>query len=151
MLQCSKIRRREAGSRDDDEIKVGRELCLRQAKELATDALAAIAQDGVADFFGHDDAQACGARAIDLRSDQHDEVGRVESPAAILNGEKLAAPEQPARLVERKCDRGSYFLAIVTTRFLRPFLRRRLIVRRPPTVFIRLRNPWVRLRRLFEG
>ena len=38
-----------------------------------------------------------------------------------------------------------------TARRLRPLARRALITARPPRVFMRTRNPWVRARLIFEG
>ena len=44
-----------------------------------------------------------------------------------------------------------YFFEMVTVSCLRPFRRRRRITARPAAVFMRLRNPWVRLRLLRCG
>lgn len=45
----------------------------------------------------------------------------------------------------------SYFFATLTDRRLRPRARRRLITWRPARVRMRLRKPWVRLRRFVCG
>jgi hypothetical protein len=71
-----------------------------------------------------------------------------------LNGKKLAASSQAHRLgdasrLQRHGER--YFLAAVTEIRLRPLARRRRSTSRPPRVFLRARNPCVRLRLLLCG
>jgi len=46
---------------------------------------------------------------------------------------------------------AAYFVGSLTVRRRRPFLRRRLRTSRPHFVSIRVRKPWVRMRRLFRG
>ena len=77
------------------------------------------------------------------------EVGGSESAGAttvptVVGG---APDAQPARKVESQ----RYFFEIVGTRSLRPFNRRRVMIRRPVLVAIRARKPCVRLREMFEG
>ncbi len=56
-----------------------------------------------------------------------------------------------ANSASQVAHRNSYFLGVVTDRRLRPRARRRPITLRPPLVFIRARNPCVRLRLLLCG
>src|SRR5690606_26652966 len=67
-------------------------------------------------------------------------------PAKVRGGTKAVGPAEalaPAR------DR--HFDGVETARRLRPFARRRGSTVRPPWVFIRARNPWVRRRRIRLG
>ena len=46
---------------------------------------------------------------------------------------------------------AAYFVGSLTVNRCRPFLRRRLRTALPHLVSMRVRNPWVRIRRLFRG
>ena len=70
---------------------------------------------------------------------------------AMLHGQVLGPTAQAQGLVERLGGQLAYFLAIVTVSRLRPLARRRLRIARPCRVFMRLRNPCVRFRRLLWG
>src|SRR6185436_6932848 len=87
-------------------------------------------------------------------------VPAVQLRSCPLNREKVGAPPQPHVLAQtlsplrprtRRRHGASYFFAIVTEIRLRPFERRRRRTSRPPRVFLRARNPWVRLRLLLWG
>jgi hypothetical protein len=77
-------------------------------------------------------------------------VVRLNFTTALLNVNVFRTLAEAGALGER-CRDQAYFLAIVTLRRFRPLARRRFSTWRPWCVFMRLRNPWVRFRRMFEG
>jgi hypothetical protein len=80
----------------------------------------------------------------------------VTTSASPLYREELAPLAQSTALGKTVAHdhlklRWYYFLAVVTERRLRPRARRRRRTARPPRVFMRARNPWVRFRLLLCG
>src|ERR1051325_246039 len=84
------------------------------------------------------------------------DMATVQLGSTALHREKLGALSQPhllgdARRPAARHGEPRYFFAIVTEMRLRPLERRRRRTSRPPRVFLRARNPWVRLRLLLCG
>ena len=79
-------------------------------------------------------------------------------PPAVLDREVLGPPPHARRTRQALClalarlgRHGIYFLEIETVSWRRPLRRRRRKISRPDRVFMRLRNPCVRLRLLRCG
>ncbi len=102
-------------------------------------AFDAVSGDGGSDFFGHGDAQT-GPLSAAL-SEVGDKISVLYALSRSGQAEKFMALQQPVRFGEG--DQAD-------SRFL-PLARRRLIIRRPPLVDIRFRNPWVLARLILLG
>lgn len=125
------------------------------AQPLFQQALDPISYDRVSHFLGDGEAKAPSERKLGTSPSDREDVATVQLDPVRLNGEVLGASAQPLILGEPKGTarrrHPSYFFAAVTEIRLRPFARRRRRTSRPPRVFLRARNPWVRLRLLLCG
>jgi hypothetical protein len=115
----------------------------RLAKRLARHALETISVDGATrgPGAGYDSdprlRQAVGSQVHPEMTPGTRRPGR-DRFLVVLAAQQPRAARQPAA-------RGQ------TVNRARPFARRERTTRRPPRVRFRTRNPWVRLRRVFDG
>ena len=165
---------------DQHDVALRRKPRLVSPAELAQESLHPISLDRAAHLLGNGEAETSRGRIDDVpggfrrgsRSGrrarrrrghwrlrgrvagfhEHQEVLRRELAPAALHDQVLRAFANPRALGKSgEVRRGDYLVATVTVSRLRPLRRRAEITRRPPTDDIRLRNPWVRLRRLLWG
>lgn len=82
---------------------------------------------------------------------RHDQEG-IATRALIVCEHPLEFSRCPeARVTKNQCFPGRSDRVDQTARRARPFARRALMTARPALVFMRARNPWVRLRRTVDG
>lgn len=145
-------------SRDDQDISMRAQRGSPAPKKLAHQATYAVAHRSVADFAASCDSEP--RRCCLFAASNHDEVASGKPASTPLDGQELRALAETvlARKALRCCGaRSSWyghlgcFGGMTTVSRLRPFALRRLIMLRPPGVFIRARNPCVRFRRLLLG
>lgn len=122
-----------------------------QPEVFADISFDAVPSDGAADFFGHGDAQTGPLGAT--RSEIGDKIPVLNAFPRSGQAEKVRAFQQPVRFGEGKGSQRSnseWGPDQADSRFL-PLARRRLMIRRPPLVDIRFRNPWARARLILLG
>jgi hypothetical protein len=112
-----------------------------------------VAYHGFTDLTANGEAHA---DYITVRKSQrdHDHILAAKAFATILYPNEIPSFRKYLNLLNVIAQDNAdqlYFELVVGVRRLRPFARRRLITRRPPTVAIRARKPWVRLRRRLCG
>ena len=118
-------------------------------ERLAQQALDLVAVDGAADLARDRQADARlglvgRGRGVPARERVEDEVTVAVRAAVAVDALELGAARQAPPL-------GRHDRRPQTVRRLRPLVRRRLSVRRPPRVCMRARKPWVRARLRFLG
>ena len=115
-----------------------------------------IALDRASELFLSDDESNPADRALGRHSEQL-EVRPVETPTCLeQTGKCRSAPKTVALVRADRYGRGqegagSAGCDVQTASRTRPFARRARRTLRPPILFMRARNPWVRLRRTTEG
>src|SRR4051812_21531742 len=116
-----------------------------QPHPFAYQTLDSISNDRVSHFLGDRDSEPpdqVGARSSGCERQQ---VASVEFLTSRLDEKVVGTTTKPHLLGDsRRSAAGHHFLAIVTEIRLRPLARRRRSTSRPPRVFLRARNPWVR-------
>lgn len=130
------------------------------AEPFADAPLSAVSGHGVPHFAGGDHPEARGrGGAFGPGMNEDDEVRAATARRRPLHPHEITAAQQPAFFAEglrralfvaaivvaAPLD-GGYFFQTPTDRRLRPLRRRLLMIARPPRVFMRARNPWVRRR-----
>ena len=118
-----------------------REALAVQTEQFTQTPFDAVAEDRSAHASGNGNPQARLRKAVGPVENR--ESGPVAALALVVNSPKLCAFEQPGAL--GKSPPG--WRGIHAERIARPFWRRLFKTRRPPEVFIRLRNPCVFERR----
>src|SRR5262245_21068207 len=124
-------------------------------KPLAQQPLDPISNDRASHFLGDRQPKPTAKLrgAASFRDTQ--DMAAMHLHAPVLHREVIGALPQPHVLGDARrratMHRSVYFFATVTEIRLRPLARRRRRTVRPPRVFLRARNPWVRLRLLLCG
>ena len=132
--------------RQDKQVPAGCNAVQAQSGKLPKAPFASIALRGAPEFFPHHRAHA---RAVRCGASVEKRKERAGCPSTFLE-------DQPdIGVVAKKvlCAGGTVcpHRSDQTVSLCRPLARRRARIRRPPFELIRARNPWVRLRALFEG
>ena len=115
-----------------------------------------VSNDCVSHFLGDGQTEAASLRWLDVPLRDREDMPAMQLRTTRLHREELGALSQShllrdARRPAARHGGTRYFLAIVTEMRLRPLARRRRRTSRPPRVFLRARNPWVRFRLLLCG
>jgi hypothetical protein len=108
------------------------------AQQFAEAPLHAVADDGIADSFGHGDAVAQTRAAVG--PGEQNEAGAGDAKAAV-GGEKVRAARQDRRLDRAIRSRAIWSRIVQAESFLRPRARRARSTLRPPGVAVRARKP----------
>lgn len=111
------------------------------AQQLTKAALYAVAHHGIADLLGNGNAVAFALAAIGVR--QKHETGARHAQTPVRCKKIRAATNHRDFLFVSRCAQAQSFL--------RPRFRRARRTLRPPTVALRAKNPWRRLRTRLLG